>query len=229
MTPCKLDWARMGDNIGTRVIQPFSVQVSRDNTRCSRGQKLSQSRRRNVEADMAGGRIGSSHGLAPDRERRRERVREVPGCPAKHGIVGLTPVTTSWAKCCGRWGLFVGDMGAQDEVAQAWSDGALSAQSRPFSAADVAGRGGGSLLLHTHQHGGGGDGTPHTRDRLPRWASQLQLHLYQLRLGGMIAGYLHSTVPHKLLTQQPCPHAPSGPSEREDTTTWPPYSGIRNR
>lgn len=29
-------------------------------------------------------------------------------------------------------GTFGGDMGAQDEVVQAWSDGALSAQSRPF-------------------------------------------------------------------------------------------------
>lgn len=31
-----------------------------------------------------------------------------------------------------KMGTFGGDMGAQDEVAQACSDGALSAQSRPF-------------------------------------------------------------------------------------------------
>lgn len=51
-----------------------------------------------------------------------------------------------------------------------------------------------------------------TRDRLPRWASNLQLglHVSISFASGMIAGYLHLTVPHNLLTRRECPHVPSG-------------------
>lgn len=142
-----LGWEITSARVLSSLIRSRSAETTRGVVEVKSRVKVGVAMSRRI---WPGVELAAAYGLAPDRERRRERVREVPGSPAKHGIVGLPPVTTSWAKCCGRWGLFVGDMGAQDEVAQAWSDGALSAQSRPFSAADVAGRGGGSLLLHTH-------------------------------------------------------------------------------
>ena len=100
----------MVDNMGTRVVQLCTIQ----DTRCRKGvevrcQKSEPIRRRGriVEADMAGSSswFGSmvSHQTGRDGG---EWEREVPGSPAKYGIVGLLPpVMTGLVKCCGRWGL----------------------------------------------------------------------------------------------------------------------------
>lgn len=121
-------------------------------------------------------------------------------------------------------------MGAQDEVAQAWFGWGAVSPISSLLVADVAGRGVASLLLHTHvsnvvvvmEH-------PTTRSAGPRSASHLQLHLSISFASGMIAGYLHSTVPHNLLTQQPCPHAPVRAVRAGGYDDTAPLSGIWNR
>lgn len=182
----------MVDNIGTRVIQLYSILVSRDDTECSRSQGR-------VKVDVVlwkriwpGLELAAAYGLAPDRERQRVRVREVPGSPAKYGIGGLPPVTTSWSSAAENGDFFSVTWEHKTRLRRSGRMGLLSAQSRPFLLQMLQVEGGASLLLHTCQQSCGDDGAPHHAIGCPGGRRILQLHLSISFASGMIAGYLHT-------------------------------------